>query len=73
MGNPPGAGDHHGCPYRHYDEDHLSSLLSQVSNLNRLVEACSTELPFLWLVRVWYKCRDENFFMTFFYFCVYDV
>ncbi|CAM9128454.1 unnamed protein product [Ectocarpus sp. 12 AP-2014] len=30
MGNPPAAGDHHGCPYRHYDEDHLSSLLSQV-------------------------------------------
>ncbi|CAN0276721.1 unnamed protein product, partial [Hapterophycus canaliculatus] len=30
MGNPPAAGDHHGCPYRHYDEDHLSNLLSQV-------------------------------------------
>lgn len=30
MGNPPGAGDHHGCPYRHYDEEHLSNLLSQV-------------------------------------------
>ncbi|CAN0161448.1 unnamed protein product, partial [Laminaria digitata] len=29
MGNPPGPGDHHGCPYRHYDQDHLSSLLSQ--------------------------------------------
>ncbi|CAN0256625.1 unnamed protein product, partial [Ectocarpus sp. 12 AP-2014] len=27
MGNPPAAGDHHGCPYRHFDEDHLSSLL----------------------------------------------
>lgn len=33
MGNPPGPGDHHGCPYRHFDEDHLAGLLSQVWKL----------------------------------------
>jgi len=27
MGNAPAAGDHHGCPYKHYDNDHLESLL----------------------------------------------
>lgn len=27
LGNAPTAGDHHGCPYKHYDSDHLSSLL----------------------------------------------
>lgn len=32
MGNPPGPGDHHGCPYRHYDEEHLSNLLTQVTS-----------------------------------------
>jgi DNA primase large subunit len=31
MGQGPGAGDHHGCPYRNYDDDHLSSLLSKLS------------------------------------------
>ena len=30
MGNPPQAGDHHGCPYRHYDDAHLSALLSKL-------------------------------------------
>lgn len=33
MGNPPQSGDHHGCPFRHYDEDHLSALLSSL-NIN---------------------------------------
>lgn len=27
LGNAPAAGDHHGCPYKHYDNDHLESLL----------------------------------------------
>ena len=31
MGQAPGAGDHHGCPYKNYDDDHLSSLLSKMS------------------------------------------
>ena len=31
MGNPPqGSGDHHGCPYKHYDQTHLSSLFSKM-------------------------------------------
>jgi DNA primase large subunit len=30
MGNPPGVGDHHGCPFKHYDDEHLSALLSQL-------------------------------------------
>lgn len=30
MGNAPAAGDHHGCPYKHYDADHLSQLLQQL-------------------------------------------
>ncbi|CAM9896950.1 unnamed protein product [Chrysoparadoxa australica] len=30
MGLAPTPGDPHGCPYRHYDESHLSSLLSQL-------------------------------------------
>jgi DNA primase large subunit len=30
MGAPPGPGDHHGCPYRHYDENRLSSLIGQL-------------------------------------------
>lgn len=30
MGNAPSAGDHHGCPYRHYDEEHLKQLLQQL-------------------------------------------
>jgi len=31
MGNPPQGGDHHGCPFRHYDEDHLSNVLGTMS------------------------------------------
>jgi len=31
MGQGPQSGDHHGCPYRHYDETHLGSLLSKMN------------------------------------------
>lgn len=31
MGQAPQAGDHHGCPFRHYDEQHLASLLQKMS------------------------------------------
>lgn len=31
MGQAPQAGDHHGCPYRHYDDQHLASLLQKMS------------------------------------------
>uniref|UniRef100_A0A7S2UM83 DNA primase large subunit n=2 Tax=Attheya septentrionalis TaxID=420275 RepID=A0A7S2UM83_9STRA len=31
LGNPPQSGDHHGCPYRHYDDTHLSSLLTKMN------------------------------------------
>jgi len=30
MGTPPNTGDHHGCPYKHYDRDHLASVLSKL-------------------------------------------
>lgn len=30
MSAAPGAGEHHGCPYRHYDEGRLSALLGQL-------------------------------------------
>jgi DNA primase large subunit len=31
QGNPPpNAGDHHGCPFHHYDANHLSTLLRQL-------------------------------------------
>jgi len=31
MGNPPqGTGDHHGCPFKHYDDEHLSALLNKL-------------------------------------------
>lgn len=30
MGTPPNSGDHHGCPYRHYGDDHLSSVLGKL-------------------------------------------
>jgi DNA primase large subunit len=30
MSAGPGGGEHHGCPYRHNDESHLSSLLGQL-------------------------------------------
>jgi hypothetical protein len=28
-GDAPSAGQYHGCPYKHFDEDHLSQLLQQ--------------------------------------------
>lgn len=30
LGTPPNNGEHHGCPYRHYDDDHLASVLSKM-------------------------------------------
>ena len=45
MGNPPGPGDHHGCPYRHFDTDHLSSLLSQVRLFSPLTGGQNTVCP----------------------------
>jgi DNA primase large subunit len=31
LGNPPqGSGEHHGCPFKHYDDEHLSSLLQKL-------------------------------------------
>lgn len=30
LGTPPGQGDHHGCPFRHYDEAHLSALMNKM-------------------------------------------
>jgi len=31
LGNPPqGSGDHHGCPFKHYDDEHLSALLNKL-------------------------------------------
>ena len=27
---PQTSGDHHGCPFRHYDEEHLSVLLNKL-------------------------------------------
>lgn len=30
LGTPPNTGDHHGCPYRHYDDEHLASVLSKM-------------------------------------------
>jgi DNA primase large subunit len=31
MGQAPQGGDHHGCPYRHYDDQHLASLLQKMA------------------------------------------
>lgn len=31
LGNPPQGGDHHGCPFRHYDEEHLANVLGNMS------------------------------------------
>jgi len=32
LGNPPQTnGDHHGCPYKHYDDDNLSALLGKMN------------------------------------------
>jgi DNA primase large subunit len=30
LGNAPSSGHHHGCPYKHYDVDHLESLLRKL-------------------------------------------
>jgi DNA primase large subunit len=30
MGTPPNSGEHHGCPYRHFDDGHLSSILGKM-------------------------------------------
>lgn len=30
MGSPPGAGEHHGCPFKHYDDENLSALLGKL-------------------------------------------
>jgi DNA primase large subunit len=30
MGQAPSSGEHHGCPYKHYDNDHLASLLNKL-------------------------------------------
>jgi DNA primase large subunit len=30
LGAAPSAGDHHGCPYKHYDNDHLAQLLQKL-------------------------------------------
>jgi DNA primase large subunit len=30
LGNAPSAGDHHGCPFAHYDAEYLSSLLTKL-------------------------------------------
>ena len=35
LGNPPQGGDHHGCPYKHYDESHLSSLFQNMALADR--------------------------------------
>lgn len=31
LGQSPQSGEHHGCPYRHYDEQHLASLLQKLN------------------------------------------
>ena len=31
LGNAPNVGDHHGCPYKHYDAEHLATLLRQLN------------------------------------------
>lgn len=30
LGTAPNSGEHHGCPYRHYDDEHLAALLSKM-------------------------------------------
>ena len=30
MGSAPNGGDHHGCPFKHYGNDNLSSLLNKM-------------------------------------------
>jgi DNA primase large subunit len=34
----PGAGDHHGCPYRHFSEDNLKAALSRMGLSSRGME-----------------------------------
>jgi DNA primase large subunit len=35
LGNPPQSGDHHGCPFRHYDDNHLSQVLGSLSLVDK--------------------------------------
>jgi DNA primase large subunit len=30
LGTPPNSGEHHGCPYRHFDDGHLASILGKM-------------------------------------------
>lgn len=30
LGSPPNMGEHHGCPYRHYDDEHLAAVLGKM-------------------------------------------
>ncbi|KAL7506753.1 hypothetical protein ACHAXN_003991 [Cyclotella atomus] len=30
LGSPPSGGEHHGCPYKHYDEENLTALLGKL-------------------------------------------
>lgn len=30
LGTPPNSGDHHGCPFRHFDDDHLAATLGKM-------------------------------------------
>jgi DNA primase large subunit len=42
MGAPPGPGEHHGCPFRHYNEGHLKAALAKLriksTDINDIVE-----------------------------------
>lgn len=35
-GKPPGPGESHGCPFKHFNESHLLSSLTSTYNLNNL-------------------------------------
>ena len=39
LGNAPSSnGDHHGCPYKHYDTQHLGQLLTKLHIGNNIKE-----------------------------------